>query len=490
MMDHTAGGAHTTRIGIVGGGISGLTLAYRLQKLRPTWQTLVWEGTDRLGGVLHTETGEGYVAEFGADSFLVTSQMPWAAELADELGLVQDLVETAERYRRALVVHRGRLAPLPSGFQLLTPGNLLSILSSPLLSWTGKLRLAWEPFVPRRRSDEDESLASFAQRRLGREAFERIVEPLVAGIYTADAEQLSMAAALPQFFQQELEFGSLTRAAAARRTTGGTTTGARYAQFQTHRDGMQSLALGLAKQLESGTVRCGRAVRSIERQTDGRWTVCFDDNTSHTDLNAVVMATPAQTAAKVMRAVVPSTAAELAGISYADSAVVHLRYDQHQFARPLDAFGFVVPRTERLPILAGSFSSVKFPHRAPAGQEAVRIFLGGATQRAILERDDGSLMKLAHDSFAQLVHLRGVPREQRIVRWEQRMPQYHLGHRSKIERIRQALRGERGLYLVGNYLDGVGIPQCVRTANQAADSIVNDLGNPTDLPPGEPSAAP
>ncbi|MDA0660651.1 MAG: protoporphyrinogen oxidase [Planctomycetota bacterium] len=462
------------QVGIVGAGISGLTLAYRLRQQHPEWKIDVWESTKRCGGVLHTSLEDNSVVEMGADSFLVSADLPWAADLARELGLADDLLDTSEKFRRALVVHRGRLAPLPPGFQLLSPGKIGSVLGSPLLSWKGKLRLACEGLVRRRVDTSDESLASFAKRRLGLETFERIVEPLVGGIYTADANLLSMEAALPQFVQQEREFGSLTRAAATRRTQSNTT-GARYSLFQAPRHGLGMLVTKLMSAIGPESVHFDYDVNNIVRQLDGRWTVEFNNHPAHNNVDILVFSVPAHVTSVALTNTVPKAARLLGEIPYASSAVVHLTYDQTQFTKPLDAFGFVVPRIEGLPILAGSFSSIKFPQRARSGQEAVRVFLGGALQSDLLRRDDSELIQLAHNALVPLLQIRGPSLVQRIVRWDQRMPQYHLGHRDRVARIRQEVSTHPGLYLIGNYLDGVGIPQCIHTASRTAAAIDTDL---------------
>jgi oxygen-dependent protoporphyrinogen oxidase len=360
---------------------------------------------------------------------------------------------------------------------LLAPARLWPLVTTPLLSPWGKLRLLAEYFVPRRKSRGDESLASFARRRLGREAFERIVQPLVGGIYTADPERLSLHATLPRFVDMERRHGSLIRAARAVKNSSDNSaeSGARYGLFVTPRDGLSSLVEALAARLPEGSVRLNAPVERIAR-SENRWAVRLaGSEPGELDCDAVIVAVGAPQAAKLLGDLDPALAGELARIEYAGTSIVCLVYRREQIAHPLDGFGFVVPAVERRRILAGSFASVKFPGRAPAGQVLVRVFIGGACQAELADRADDELRRIAVEELAELLDIRGEPESVEIVRWPRSMPQYHVGHGELVESIERRADRWPGLALAGNAYHGVGIPNCIHSGETAADAIAAEL---------------
>jgi protoporphyrinogen/coproporphyrinogen III oxidase len=461
------------RIAVVGGGIAGLAAAYRLIELAPQAQVTLFEAADRVGGVLQTERHGGYLVELSADNFI--TNVPWGVDLCRRLGLSEQLLPTAPSQRRAMVVRGGRLLPIPEGFQLLSPSRAWPVLRSPLLSWRGKLRLICEPWVSRRRDAGDESLASFARRRLGREVFERLVQPLVSGIYTADAERLSMAAALPRFVEMERVSGSLTRAAwreASQPENEVASSGARYGLFVAPRDGMSSLVERLECRLRERGVQRGPGVTQLS-VTDNQWSIAAGQQSSEFD--AVILALPAYAAATLLRGVNHVLAERLQAIPYASSAIVALGYRREQITRPMDGFGFVVPSIEGKRLLAASYSSIKFSGRADEGRVLIRVFLGGAERPEQLDLDDESLVELATGELAELLGARGRPELTRVVRWPRSMPQYHVGHVDLVDRIEQLASHSPTLALAGNAYHGVGIPNCIHSGEQAAERILAAL---------------
>ena len=331
-----------------------------------------------------------------------------AVDLCRRVGLSEQLISTNAVGRRAFVVRRGRLRPVPEGFALMAPARIWPVIKTPILSPLGKMRLAWEYFVPRRSNERDESLGSFVRRRLGREVFERLVQPLVAGIYTADPEQLSLAATLPRFIDMERTHGSLIRAALRERSAGGSgaakASGARYSLFVTPRDGLSSLVAAIAARLPTDAVRLNAKVSSLELRD-------CDSGERHwlTTPNAISNSTPSCWRFRRPRRLgcspmsIALLSAELAAIPYASTAVVSLAYHRRQIAHPLDGFGFVVPAIEGRKILSASFSSQKFPGRAPADQVLLRVFIGGACQAEYLDRTDEELQQLASEEIADLL---------------------------------------------------------------------------------------
>lgn len=460
-------------IAIIGGGITGLAAAHRLTELAPESRVVLFEAADRLGGVLETERHDGYLLELSADNFI--TNVPWGIDLCRRVGIGDELLRTRESERRAFVVRQERLLPVPLGFHLLAPGQLWPVVRSPLLSWRGKLRVLGELLVPRRRTEDDESLASFARRRLGREAFERLVQPLVAGIYTADAERLSMAAALPRFVEMERRWGSLIWAAwnDRRQSDASASSGARYGLFVAPHEGLSSLVRAIAARLPEGCVRTGTAVKNIAL-ADGKWSLSAGDAVEQFD--ALVLALPAPAAARLLENVDGELAGELRKIPYAGSAIVALGYRHDQLARPLEGFGFVVPAIERREVLAASYSSVKFEGRAADDRLLIRVFFGGADRPDQLDFDDDKLIALAREELGELIGARGDPELARVVRWPASMPQYHVGHLQIVERIERACQSWPTLALAGNAYRGVGVPNCIHSGELAAQKVCEVLG--------------
>jgi oxygen-dependent protoporphyrinogen oxidase len=486
------------KIAVIGGGIAGLAAAHRLLEPDPTIELTLFEASDRLGGSLWTERRDGFLVERGADSFI--TNVPWGIDLCRRLGLADDLIGTNPRGRQAFVVRRGRLVPIPEGFMLMAPSQFWPLVTTPLLSPLGKLRLACEYFIPRRNGGEDESLASFARRRLGREAFERLVQPLAAGIYTADPEKLSLAATLPRFQVMEREHGGLIRAARKKApalevaSANGPSSGARYGLFVTPRGGLSTITSAIAARLRSTAVRLRTPVSSLMR-CDDCWRINIDAppsragdrpprRSSDLDFDAVVVAVAAPITARLLEGVHPGLVAELAAIEYAGAVVVSMAFDRQQIRHRLDGFGFVVPAIERRRILSASFSSEKFSGRAPEGKVLIRTFVGGACQRELVDLNDADLERFVSEELAQLLGISGQPLWTTIARWSQSMPQYHLGHLDRVGRIESLVSTIPGLELAGNAYRGVGIPHAIHSGEQAAERLLasgsRDLQNVID----------
>jgi oxygen-dependent protoporphyrinogen oxidase len=460
---------------IVGAGISGLSAALRIHDTDPAVHIRVLEASSQPGGVLQTDVTDGFVLELGADSFI--SNKPEGLALCERLGLKDDLAQTDDRYRRTYVVSRGQLVPVPAGFQIMVPTQLWPVLRSPILSLAGKLRLLAERFVPRRRDTGDESLESFARRRLGGEVFERLVQPLAAGIYTADANLLSLLATLPRFIEMEQKAGSLLKARQPAGSGGGDS-GARYSLFVTPRHGFRSLIDKIITELPAETVRLNTPVERIERKDDGSYSVRLDAG-EELACDGVILAVPGTVASRLVRDIDSTLSSRIAEIPYAGAAIVTLVYDRSQVRHPLEGFGVVVPDIEKRDLLAASFSSVKFPCRAPEDKVVIRAFVGGARRANLLEKTDEELRLLAHEELASLLGIRGQWQMCRVNRWSGQMPQYHLGHLDRVAEIDQRVSTIPGLALAGNAYHGVGIPDCIRSGWDTAATILAQLKNET-----------
>jgi oxygen-dependent protoporphyrinogen oxidase len=466
----------TTRsIVVIGGGIAGLAAAHRVTELArergESVELVLVEARPRLGGTISTERTAGFLVEGGPDSFL--SEKPWALALCRRLGIEDRLVRTDDRFRRTFVLFRGRLHPLPDGFQLLAPTRLAPFVASGLFSWRGKLRMALDLVLPRGGVD-DESLGAFVRRRLGAEALERVAQPLVAGIYTADPDALSLAATMPRFLELERRERSVTLALwRAMRRAGATasgTSGARWSLFVTLRDGMEDLIRVLGDRLPPGALRAKERVIGLERQGN-RWRVGLDHG-EHLGADAVVLATEAHQAARLVRYVDPALSQFLREITYASSATVSLGYRRDDVPHPLDGFGFVVPRIEGRAALACTFSSVKYPGRAPDGHVLLRVFLGGALDPSVLEGDDTALEGLARAEVAAALGISASPVLTRVARHPQSMPQYVVGHLARMDAIEHRMKSHPGLALAGAAYRGVGIADSVRAGESAADQLM------------------
>ena len=463
------------RLAIVGGGITGLAAAHRAVELARerdlALELTLLEGADRLGGTIQTERRDGFLVECGPDSFI--SEKPWALDLCRRLGVEHRLMRTDDRHRSAFVVVGGRLHALPEGFQLMAPTRLAPLLASPLFSWRGKARMALDLVLPRG-GDRDESLGAFVRRRLGREALERVAQPLIGGIYTADPDSLSLAATMPRFLEMERRHRSVIlamrragRAAPAERTG---VSGARWSLFVTFADGMEEMVHTLAGRLPPGSVRLKERVAAAERR-DGGWRLVTTDGAA-VDADAVIVAAEAYQAARLLRRLDPGLGHLLEGIPYASSATVTLAYRRVDITHPLDGFGFVVPRIEKRPVIAATFSSVKYPARAPEGMALLRVFVGGALDEGALAADDAALVATARGQLAELLGARGEPLFSRVSRYWKAMPQYEVGHITRVDAIEAATGRHPGLALAGGAYRGVGIADCVHSGEEAAQRLL------------------
>ncbi len=447
------------KVVIVGAGVSGLTAAYRLHDLGIDARVL--EASEHVGGLIRTEHSDGFLIEHGPESILQAK--PAARQLAVELGLEDEIQQTREHVGGAYVLRQGRLIRIPEGFSLMAPANLRHFLTSPLFSWPAKARVLAEPWVPARRSDDDESLASFVRRRLGDEVLDRIAQPMVSGIYGADPETLSLAASMPRFIELEREYGSLLRGLRKQREQNKGAAGARYKLFFSFRRGMQTLTDALAAQCPK--VETSSPVQSIQRGQKAAWRVTTAKTTYEAD--AVVLAVPAPDAAKLLRDAAPDLHRGLQSIGYGRGAAISLAYDRRAIAHPLDAYGFVVPSIERTGVIACTFSHQKWSGRAPAGKALLRAFVVDQTA----DKNDEELAKLAHDELASWLEICEAPLRRWVTRYTPSTPHYTLGHRARVEAIFERAGQMAGLHLVGNAFRGVGIPDSVSLAERTAQKL-------------------
>lgn len=471
---------------IIGGGISGLAAAFRLIEYgRGTASELdvtLLEASSRLGGTIQTEHRDEFVLEHGPDSFI--SEKPEALELVKRLGLESQLIETNSQHRRSFVVRNGRLRPVPEGFQLLGPSRLWPFVTSDIFSWAGKARMALDLLLPRGNTNQniDESLAQFVRRRLGREALERMAQPMVAGIYTADPERLSLRATMPRFLEMErtdrsLILGMLKRAGSQNKAETNGTSGARYSLFLSFDRGMQTLVDELSLRLPQASVQLNAKVTSLRLdRSSGGWSVGTELGVSvHAD--AVCVAIPTYAAAQLLQETDVKLSDELESISYASTTTVNLAYHRRDIPHSLDGFGFVVPFIEKRSLIACTFSSIKFPGRAPEGCALLRAFVGGALQPGMFALDEVQVLQRVQADLLELLGIEKAPLFSEVTRWSRSMPQYEIGHLDRVQRIDNQLTRLPTLKLAGNAYRGAGIPDCIRSGEKAAAALASLLQN-------------
>lgn len=446
---------------VVGGGIAGLASARRLERIAPGVEVVLVESGTRLGGKIGTERVDGFVIEEAPDSFL--TRKPRGVGLCEELGIAGELVGRRPEHERTFVRRGRELHPLPTGLTGMIPTNLEALEQSELLSPAGRRRLAAEPDVPVAAPGADESIASFVTRRLGREAYETIVQPLMTGIYGGDGELLSLEATFPQLRALELEHGSLLRGLASQPapTDGGP-------PFVSLRAGMDRLVSAIAVGLERTRIVLGHAVTGVT-PGPGRFRVDLDDG-STLDPDAVVLAVPAFAAAELLAGIDGDLAAAHAEIPYASSVVVTLAFREEDVAEPLAGYGYVVPRAEGTDVLACTWTSRKWEGRAPEGTHLVRVYAGRYGGRDLTAEPDEELLALARAELS-LLGLDAEPFLHRVQRLPLGMPQYTLGHADRLARIEDGLAEHLGLAVAGAAYRGVGIPDCIRCGEDAAEAV-------------------
>jgi oxygen-dependent protoporphyrinogen oxidase len=460
------------RIAIVGGGISGLAAAFALEEhhRNSAVEYTLYEASPRLGGVLRTERVDGCLVEAGPDSFL--TEKPWAADLCHELGLGDQLIGSNDAGRKTYILVRGRLIPLPDGLMFMVPTKILPTAFSPLFSWRTKLRMARELFNPPRDADTDKSVASFVERHYGAEMVDRLVDPLLSGIYGGEAESLSVRAVLPRFAEMERTHGSLGRAMlAARKKMPGNTK--MPALFTSLKEGMQQLVDALVPRLNQPSLFTNTLVQSIQPEAGG-WIVSAGFKSDHFD--AVILAIPTHSAAQLLSICSPGLAAELAAIQYSSSMTVGLGYDRHVRQSLPPGFGFLVPRSEGKRLLAATFVHNKFLHRAPEDRALLRCFLAGSSAESVWQFSDNEIVGVVRNELQQILGLRAEPQFARVYKWKSAMPQYGVGHLERLDRIDRLRHKLPGLALAGNGYRGIGIPDCIRSGGGDAMQALNSFG--------------
>jgi protoporphyrinogen/coproporphyrinogen III oxidase len=462
------------RVAIIGGGISGLSAAFALEPERRAGALdyVVFESSPRLGGVLVTDRIDGCLVEAGPDSFL--TEKPWASDLCRELGLADQLIGSNDAARKTYILVNGKLVVIPDGLMFMVPTKILPAVLSPLFSFRTKLRMAREWFHPPHKANGDETVASLVERHYGSEMVDRLADPLLSGVYGGEASQLSVLAVLPRFADMESRHGSLGRAMlAARRKMAQASPGPARPLFTSLKDGMQQMVDALLARLPAESLRPSTPVQSVQAEAGG-WVVSAGYGSDQFD--AIIVATSAQAAAKLLEIASREIASELRSINYSSSVTVTLGYGRSVRASLPPGFGFLVPRSEGKRTLAATFVHNKFPHRAPEDRALLRCFLGGARDESILQVTDDEILRIAREELRQIVGLTAEPLFARVYKWPSAMAQYCVGHLERLDRIERLADQLPGLALAGNGYRGIGVPDCVRSGTTAAGKTESALG--------------
>ncbi len=447
-------------VAIIGGGVSGLATAYFLSRLGI--RSVLIEKSQRLGGLIQTELVDGCRLEAGPDSYI--SSKPAVTELARELGeLGGQTISSNHAERRIYIVREGKLASFPQGMTMMVPGKWGPALRSDLFSWKTKLRFLAETFAAPRERDKDFSVGELVTDHFGREVLEYVAEPLLAGVYGGDAAHLSAPSVLPKFTGFERRYGSLITG--VRREKAAAPRAGLFLSFQ---HGMQSLTDALAHNVEGWAEVIHAEVTAVSQDRAG-WKIHFGDQSL--TAGALVLACPAHAGAALLDHTAPDLAAELAAIPYSSAILVTLLYDSASFRHSLNGFGFLVPKNERQTVAAATWINRKFPGRVADGLVAMRGFIVGEDAEDLSGAADAELTRLAEQDFDRFMGLQTGAQRSLVHRWPQSMPQYVVGHQARQRRIAELAANLTSLYLVGNAYDGVGIPDCVRLAQTAANAI-------------------
>ncbi|MDY6833836.1 MAG: protoporphyrinogen oxidase [Chloroflexota bacterium] len=466
------------KVAVVGAGIAGLSAAYFLEKRAQEagieLAIDLIEKSGRVGGSILSEKIGDFVIEGGPDC--VFSEKPAALELCEKLELESQLVKTNEEKKGTSVYSRGKLYDLPDGVILMVPTMIKPMITSGLISLRGKLRVGFDLFLPKKTDPEEESLAQFVNRRLGREMLDKIAEPLVAGIHAGDPDTMSVKASFPRFVDLEAEHRSLIKGMLSRKKQMEAVRGdkqPKYTMFMTIKDGLQVLPSSIAASLKATNIKYDFGIASLGHSTNG--IEMHSEAGRGQPYDSVIVATPAYVTAEIVKGINPALASELMGIPYVSTATVSLAFAESDVGHLFNGFGFIVPKVSQRRIMAGTFTSNKFSYRAPQGACLLRAFVGGASNEALALQEDDDMIRMVLEELDAILGLRAKPLLAKVYKWKKAMPQYIVGHQDRLDRIDKLTLEIPGLYLTGSAFKGIGISDCIASSESVADDVVTFL---------------
>lgn len=466
---------------IIGGGIAGLAAAYRLQEEISAGAELdvsILEAGDQFGGKICTEHIDGFVFERGPDSFI--SQKPAAIQLCKKLGLGDSLVGTNPDFPKTYVYTNKKLVTMPDGLSLMIPTKFMPFILSPLFSWPAKIRMGLDLIIPRKSGNGDESLASFVRRRMGEEALQKMAEPMLAGIYASDPETMSIQSTFPMFVETEKKYRSLILGMLARKSQmmKATKKPQPFSLFVTLKNGLSEMVDAVQEKSPNIRFQTKAHVTSVTKDKDS-WKVSLA-NAEPISADVVLFATPAKISARLLKPIAPEASILLDGINYVSTATVSLAYKREGFSHPLNGFGFVIPRSEGRKILACTWTSSKFPHRAPSEFVMLRCFVGGAKREDLAEQDEDTMSAMVKEELRVIMGITEEPVLCKVYHNKKANVQYRVGHANLIESIGKEIDSLPGIFLTGSAYTGIGIPDCIQNGNRAAEAALNFLNVPSN----------
>ena len=457
-------------IAVVGGGVAGLSVAYELAKLQQAGSDLVFtlvEASERLGGILETHRESGFIIECGPDGWV--TDKPWARELAEELGLGDELMSSNDSTRVTYVLQHSELLALPDNMRMMVPEDLNSVMHSSLFSPAARAAYAAEPDraeeLKALAPDHDESVASFVERHFGEEVLRVIGAPLLGGVFGGDVHRLSVQSVMQPFVQMEREHGSLIRALQARSALRGSKP--RASIFTSLRSGTATLAERMAKTLPADCVQMQRTVTGLQRQEDG-WLLQYD-NAPAARFDHLLLAVPVKQAQMLLQGI-DTRAAELVSLPTSSAVIAGFGFMDEPNLKIPAGFGFLAPDGEGCTLLAGTFSDQKYQHRVPPGGKSLRAYFGGKTADSLMARSDEEIASIARRELEKVLGPLPAAAVTVVRRWPDALPQYEVGHIERMQDLQRRVDALGALHLLGNGYRGVGLPDLIRDGRQAAQT--------------------
>jgi len=454
------------RIAIIGGGIAGLSAGFYIrQKFGDDVELKIYEKENRLGGTIGVTREDGFIIDWGPNGFL--DREPLTLEFIDQIGLKDQLLQADIKSERRFIFRKRKLWEINA--------NPKYFMTSGLLSLRGRLRIALEYFIAPNLSDNQESIFDFAARRIGREAAETLIDPMVSGIYGGDAEELELSACFPVMEKMEREYGGLIKAmikkkkAAKGRAKAGGPAGPTgpTGHLTSFKGGLYPLIAHLEKLLKKDIVfPCG-----VDRITKANNGYVLNTARGEFEFDAVILAVPSYISSRLLAELDNGLSNYLGEIPYSNLAVVCQGYKLADVGRPLDGFGFLVPHNQNLKILGSIWTSVIFPDQAPEGHALFRTMLGGAKNNSVIDLGEEELARITHDELAGIMKLGGKPVFEKVIIWDKAIPQYVRGHRQRLECIDKRLNDIGNIFLAGNAYTGIGLNDTIKRSYNIVESI-------------------